>query len=189
MSPVAGDCQLQLQLLLAEEGRQHPEYAEICAAKCASLVLHILFCFPATLVSNRGLDRQKRKAAGVQPAQSCCRSRDTTNAASQPPSAEQSSLPHPLAEAQATHEPAQHHQSSPLQHQPDTQGSVSSQSAAQAEQDSGPSDELLDLFASIEVLRQELDALPDPGSLTPTTSQDREVDTEHQVSRKLFISG
>ena len=45
----------------------------------------------------------------------------------------------------------------------------------------GPSEELLDLFGSIEGLRQEMAALPDPHTLSPSASQDQEGSAEDQV--------
>ena len=97
--------------------------------------------------------------------------------------AEQDDLPHPLADAQATDIPPHAHSSSLQQHSGPSNFSASETVAESSlEQQTGASEELVDLFASIEGLRQEVDALPDPASLTPASSPKPNAVGEDQVS-------
>lgn len=116
------------------------------------------------------------------------RSKDATNsgdreAAAAVAAAEQDEWPHPLANAQAIDLPPHAPSSSPQQHSGPSNLSASDTVAESSlEQQTGASEELVDLFASIEGLRQEVDALPDPASLTPASRVKPNAVGENQVS-------
>ena len=122
------------------------------------------------------------------------RSKDAASSGEEGPAAatlaaEQDNLPHPLANPQAT-DLASQSEILPLQQPPGPSDFSALETVAQphAEQQPEANEELVDLFASIEGLRQEVDSLPDPASLTPAGSPQPNAANEDQVSTPSLIS-